>query len=106
MSLSRTKSPDWGVGEKLTSAQANALDANVTNALDKRSGQTDTLQSVVSCSGAGRIVETTVTGADANTTYTAGGGNKIIRLTSAITANRAYTLSATGAVTGDIIWVY
>lgn len=55
MSLVRIKSPDWAVNEKLTSAQQNALDTNVTNALDKRSGQTDTLSSVVSVASGGAI---------------------------------------------------
>ncbi|KYF87777.1 hypothetical protein BE20_24850 [Sorangium cellulosum] len=51
MALTRTKNPDWGVNEKLTSAQINALDANVTNALDKRAGQTDTLASNIEVTG-------------------------------------------------------
>jgi hypothetical protein len=106
MTISRVKPGNWGIGEKLASADLNALDVNVTNALDKRSGQTDTLASIVSASGAGRIIDTAVTGVDANTSYQAGGGNKIIRLTSAITAPRTYTLSATNAQTGDVIYVF
>lgn len=52
MSITRSKLGGWGVGEKLTSSQANALDINVTNALDKRTGQSDTLASTVSLTGA------------------------------------------------------
>jgi hypothetical protein len=103
MSISRVYPATWGVGDKLTSSQMNQVDANVTNALDKRSGQTDTLQSVVTESGAGRLLPSVVTGADADTTYHVGDGCRVIRLTSAITAPRAYTLSATGAQNGDRI---
>lgn len=106
MSISRVKPANWGVGDKLTSAEQNQLDTNVTYAVDKRAGQTDTIESVVSCSGAGRLVPSVATGANANTTYLMSGANSVIRLTSAITASRTYTLSATGAVTGDMVYVY
>lgn len=55
----------WGVGDKLTSAQQNALDANTSYALDKRSGETDTLESVVTLDGtitvgaAGKVLTST-----------------------------------------------
>lgn len=52
MSISRVKPAGWGVNEKLTSGQQNLLDINVTYALDKRSGQSDTLASTVTVSGA------------------------------------------------------
>lgn len=104
MTISRVK-PDFALGDKLTSAEMDAIDTNATYALDKRSGQTDTLESVVSCSGAGRIIETSADGANADTTYTIGGSNAVIRLTSSITANRTYTLSTTGASTNDTITV-
>lgn len=55
MTIARTKSPGWGVNEKLTSGQQNALDINVTNALDKRAGQTDTLSSAVTVASGGSI---------------------------------------------------
>ena len=45
MSISRVNASGWSVGEKLTSAQQNSLDANTSYALDKRAGQTDTLSS-------------------------------------------------------------
>lgn len=105
MTISRVNGAGWGVGDKLTSAQANSLDLNGTYALDKRSGQTDTLASVVSCSGAGRIIPTFVAGTDANTSYTAGGGNTVINASSGLTAARNYTLSTTGAIAGDRITV-
>jgi hypothetical protein len=107
MSISRVKSPDWGLNEILTSAQANALDTNVTNALDKRSGQTDTLASVVTESGAGRIIKSLVEGADADTTYLVSGANHLIELNDdVIGATRTYTLSNTNASNGDEIRIY
>lgn len=45
----------WGVNEKLTSAQMNAIDINLTHALDKRDGQTDTLFSTVTVGNDGSI---------------------------------------------------
>lgn len=50
MSITRTKT-NWSYREPLTSTQLNALDTNVTNALDKRSGQTDTCASNVTFTG-------------------------------------------------------
>jgi hypothetical protein len=105
MTISRVNGGGWSIGDKVTSTQANSLDLNPTYSLDKRSGQTDTLESVVTASGAGRLIPTVVTGADANTTYLVSGG-AVIRCTSAITAARAYTLSATNANTGDIIYIF
>lgn len=104
MTIARVKPANWGIGEKLTSAQQNQLDTNVTYALDKRSGQTDTLESIVTETGAGRITTASIIGADANTTYAIGDARHI-RVTSSLTANREYTLSTTGAQTGDKITV-
>src|SRR5688572_24244452 len=102
MTISRAKPAGWGVGDKLTSSEANTIDINTTKALDKSSGATDTLESNVACSGAGRIRKSYVVGADANTTYTLAGGNSIIDAASAtLTAAREYTLSNTGASAGD-----
>ncbi len=100
MTISRVKSPDWGIGEVLTSTQMNAVDTNVTNALDKRAAQTDTLASEVTCSGAGRIRGTYAVGADADTTYLVSGQNATI-YTPTLTANRIYTLSNTNGATND-----
>lgn len=105
MSISRVNVPGWGIGDEVTSAQMNGVDTNATYALDKRSGQTDTLESIVTLTGAGRLIPTVATGADANTTYQPGGGNLLIRVTSAVTANRNYTLGTTGVQAGDSITI-
>ena len=78
MTLTRTNGASWGVGDKFTSSQANGLDIMITNALDKRAGQTDSLASLVSCSGAGRVVDSYVAGANADSTYLLSGANSII----------------------------
>lgn len=104
MSISRANGSGWGIGDTLTSAQANAIDTNTTYAVDKRSGQTDTIQSVVTCSGAGRIIPSYTAGADADTTYALSGGISIINATT-LTANRIYTLSTTGASAGDTVTI-
>ena len=106
MTISRVNAIGWGVGEKLTSAQQNALDINVTNAADKRSGQTDTVGTVWTMSGAGRLIDTSQVGFNGNINYTAGGGNRIIRVDSTITANRIYTLDTSGVQDGDRIGIY
>ena len=90
-----------GVGDKLTSGDANTLNADIQMALDKRSGQTDALASVVSCGGAGRIVDSYAFGLNADTTYLLSGGNTIIDASGILTVDRNYTLSNTGAVNGD-----
>lgn len=102
MSLTRSKSPPWGSGAKLTSGEANAMDAQIENALDKRSGQTDNLGSVVGETGSGRVIPSTLNGLDADTTYAVTTA-RVIRLAGFITANRTYTLSTTGAFLGDKI---
>jgi len=106
MSISRVNGAGWGIGDKVTSTQMNGVDLNTTYALDKRAGQTDTLECVVTLATAGRIIKSLVVGANANTTYTADGGNVAIRVTSAVTANRNYTLSNTNAAAGDEITIY
>lgn len=55
MSISRVKGAGWALNEKLTSAQQNNLDINVTYALDKRTGQTDTLDSEILVGTSGAI---------------------------------------------------
>lgn len=52
MTISRVKPAGWGTNETLTSTQATALDVNTVSALDKRSGQTDTLSSTVTVAAA------------------------------------------------------
>lgn len=54
MTITRVKPLGWSLNEKLTSAQMNDVDENATNALDKRSGETDTLSSAITmASGSG-----------------------------------------------------
>lgn len=101
--ITRVYPAGWGVGEKLTSGQLNGIDTALTYALDKRAGQTDTLESVVSCATAGRIIRRMVTGPDSNTSLLAAGGTMIDVPT--LTAQRTYTFSNTGAVAGDIVIV-
>ena len=104
MTILRVNAANWGIGTQLTSAQANQIDINTASALDKRSGQVDTLQSIVTATGAGRLVGSYAVGADANTTYLVSGGNSTIDVPT-ITANRAYTLGVGTAVAGDVIFV-
>jgi hypothetical protein len=59
MVISRVKPANWAVFEKLTSAQMNAVDINTSYALDKRTGQTDTLLSDVTVGAGGQIHGTT-----------------------------------------------
>ncbi len=106
MTIDLVNAPTWSVGEELTSAQLNDLDEQGTFALDKRASETDTLESVVSLAGAGRVVDTVAIGANADTAYVVDADNRVIRVTSAVGANRAYTLSATGAINGDKIAIY
>lgn len=102
MAFSRIYAPGWGSGDPFASAQANALDIQLTNALDKRTGQADTLGSVVTCTAgtAGRIIPAHMDAANADTTYTMANGIGVLRVSS-ISALRNYILSTTGAVTGD-----
>lgn len=106
MTIARVNAVGWAAFEKLTSTQANGLDINTTYALDKRTGQTDTLESVVTTSGAGRVIPTHAAGANANTNYTAAGGNTVLRIPSTISADRTYTFQNTNASAGDAIHIY
>ena len=49
MTIARIKDPPFGVGAKLTSGEISDIDGNVTNALDKRAGQTE----IHACTGEG-----------------------------------------------------
>lgn len=51
MSITRAKVSGWSTGEEVTHTQLNNVDLNATYALDKRSGQSDTLASAVSVTG-------------------------------------------------------
>lgn len=105
MALQRVYGQQWSIGEKLTSAQENAIDVNPTLALDKRSGQSDVFGSLIVATGAGRIAKTVQTGPDANTTFYVPSGNSIVRVPT-LTAARTYTLGITGATGGDRISMY
>ncbi len=106
MGIDRVNPGDWSLGGELTHEQINEIDTKLTCALDKRSSQTDTLGSVVTLTGSGRIIPSLVVGANANTTYLATGANRVIQVTTAVTSARTYTLGATGAVNGDEITVF
>lgn len=103
MTILRVKPAEWGIGDKLTSAEINAVDENATHALDKRAGQTDTLASLITLGGAGRMVQAAATAPDANQTYQIDGGNLTVLVPGTLTASRTYTLSNTNAVDGDHI---
>lgn len=104
MSFTRAKPAGWSSGDTFTAAQANAIDVDHANALDKTSAG-DTISGILTLSTAGRILPSVVIGADANTTYTVGTSTEI-RVTSAVTADREYTLSATGVSTNDVITIW
>lgn len=104
MSISKVNVPGWGVGDQFTSTQANAFDTKIITALDKTSAG-DTLSGAITLSTAGRIIPSVAVGADADTTYTVGTVTTL-RVTSAATASRIYTLSASGAATNDVITIY
>lgn len=103
MTINRVKPADWAVREKLSSAQANQLDKNTSYALDKRDGQADTLESIVTLRNAGRICTLYGNGANADSTILASAHARVYRLLSTITANRVYTMSNTGASDGDTL---
>ncbi len=96
----------WGVGDKLTSAQQNQLDENVTFAYDVRPGEVAVIESVGTLSGEGRIIDTVAIGVDADTAYNAGDACKVIQVTTAVLADRVYTLDDVGAVMGDSIAIF
>jgi len=100
MAITRSKTPDWSVGEKLTSAQLNALDLNTTYGLDRRSGQSDNLASVVSATAGGRIIPSNTSVPDADMTYNMSNGISFVRI-DALSTDRTYTFSNTGAAVGD-----
>lgn len=102
MTIARVNASSWSILDKLTSTQANGLDINATFAADKRAGQTETIGAVWTCTAAGRLISSFVTGADADTTYAVGTGIQTI-MPGSLTAARIYRLSATGAVAGDIV---
>ena len=102
MTISRINTSSWSSGDKLTAAQMNSVDLNGTYAFDIRAGQVASVASLATCTGAGRIISSFAAGPDANTSFTADGGNTLIGV-STLTANRTYTLLSTNAQAGDVI---
>ncbi len=105
MAITKVKPATFGANEVLTSAQINSFDTKLITATDKTAAG-DTVLGLLQLSGAGRVVPTQITGADAATNYQADGGNTEIITGGAISANRIYTLVSTNAVTGDEITVF
>ncbi len=105
MTIERAYAVGWGMGEMLTSAQMNTVDANTAAALDRRAGKGDILMSTVVATGTGRIISSVATGPDSNTTFHPVGGNQIVRIPT-LTAARTYTVGHTGATGGDRMIFY
>ncbi len=105
MTIARVMPSGWGIGDKQTSAQANALDLNTTYAADKRSGQTDNLQAIWTFQNAGRLIKSYVAGATTNNSYTLSSGCSVIDAASITIpgASVTYTLNATGASLNDTV---
>lgn len=105
MTIQRVVPAGKGEGDKVTSSEFNQIDESLTYALDKRSGQTDTLGSNVGMTGAGRIRSTYAIGVDANQSYSVGAANAVIDVPT-LTTTRTYTLTATSAEVNDTIAVF
>ena len=96
----------WGVGEKLSSGQMNAIDTSLTYALDKRTGQVDTFGSVVTASSPGRLIASVLTASDADLGIDGSTHRNFIRFSSAVLSNRTVTLGTTSTGANDIMTVY
>lgn len=111
MTIARVYSPGWGIGEKLTSAQQNALDINTTYAIDKRAGQQDVFGSVLAATGVARIIGTIATGPDRDWTFHFNGNGasassaSVVRIPT-LTSARSYNLVHSGVTGGDRILFY
>ena len=105
MTILRVNAATWGTGTQLTSGQANQIDLNTTYALDKRGGQVDTLQSIVTATGGGRIVSPPVTGTDGTFVCTMSAGS--VFAVPSLSTNQIYLLSrVAGAVLGDVMTIF
>jgi hypothetical protein len=60
MAFSRVNT--WSVGDTLTAAQVNQLDTNISNSLDKRSGQSNTVASTNTHSGTDTFADLKISG--------------------------------------------
>ncbi len=98
MAISRTKT--WSFAEKLTAAQLNAVDENITNALDKRGGEADTLASAVTVGSGGTIdvaTGSTVTMSSGGSLIIASGGTEVVSSGGAVTVASGGTLNVNGS---------
>lgn len=105
MTIPTIKTGGWPTNGSLTSSELNAFQTAVARALDKTAAG-DTLTGAIQLSGAGRIIPSVATGPNLDSTIAVGSSNGAVQVTSSVTANRTYTLSNSGAVTGDIISMY
>lgn len=95
MSIDRVKPENWAFAETLTSTQLNQLDTNAASALDKRSGQTDTLASDVTVSGDLAFDSSVISGSIAATLTSS---TLTLASSSTLTANGPVVLSSTSTV--------
>lgn len=100
MTIERTLGDGLPVGGTMTSWQANAIDANHENAIDKRAGQSDVFGSMLVATGSARIIPSVQTGPDASATFHVSVGASLVRVPT-LTAARTYTLGHSGATGGD-----
>lgn len=105
MTIGLIKAGGWATNDTLGNNELNSLQTALTRALDRTSAG-DNLSGPVTLSGAGRIIPSVALGPNFSTTITVGANNTVYQLTSAITADCVYTLSTTGAATGDIVSIF
>lgn len=102
MAHARVKPATWGLGEKLTSAQENQLDINVSESVDKTSAG-DTISGALTLSVAGRFIIPEYAATNADETILVTDARRAIYV-SGLSASRNKTLSNTGAVAGDRVF--
>lgn len=105
MTIPTIKAGGWPANGSLASSELNSIQTALTRALD-RTAAGDTLSGAIQLSGAGRIIPSVATGPNSNSTITVGSSNTVYKIDSTLTADRTYTLSSSGASTGDIIYFY
>jgi hypothetical protein len=112
--FTRTRA-NWNTGDVPTEAEFDDLDAKTAAALNgdgggvyapsspiEIGGQGLLPSAKVQFSGAGRIISSIFTVADADGSIAVGSANMVVNI-SGLTADRVYTMSAAGATDGDII---
>jgi len=107
MTITRVNSSGWPTNGTVTRAEINALDTNVTKALDRTSAG-DSLQGRVLLTGAGRIASSvySIPNAGGSVSYTIGNTNNVVRAHGSVTADVTLALSTTGALDGDLVSIY